>query len=163
VAKGSRALGADLVVPALAAAFALYFFVSTTDLVWEAKANGVVIGTALLVLVALQVARVAWQWRRGEGGMGFAPLVEPREYLGRRLGLVALTAAFIALMPWLGLTLSLWLGMVAALLILGVRRRGVLIWLPLITAACIYTLFIAVLDTEFPHGPIEAALAALLP
>ena len=105
MAKGSRALGADLVVPALAAAFALYFFVSTTDLVWEAKANGVVIGTALLVLVALQVARVAWQWRRGEGGMGFAPLVEPREYLGKRLGLVALTAAFIALMPWLGLTL----------------------------------------------------------
>jgi hypothetical protein len=163
VAKESKALGADLVVPALAAAFAIYFFASTADLVWEAKANGVVIGTALLVLVAVQFVRVALQWRRGEGAMSFATLIEPREYLGKRFAVVALTAAFIALLPWLGLTLALWLGMALALFILGVRRRGVLLWLPLITAACIYTLFIAVLDTDFPRGPIEWALAALLP
>jgi hypothetical protein len=163
VAKESRALGADLVIPVLAAAFAAYFFLSTADLVWEAKANGVVIGVALLVLVAVQVGRIVRQWRRGEGDLGFAPLLEPREQLARRIGLVALTAAFIALLPYLGLTLALWLGMAAALYILGVRSRAVLLWLPLVTAACVYGLFIAVLDTEFPHGPVEAALAHLPP
>ena len=163
MAKESRALGADLVIPVLAAAFAAYFFFSTADLVWEAKANGVMIGAALVVLVALQLGRIFRQWRRGEGEMGFAPLLEPREHLGRRIALVVLTAAFIALLPYLGLTLALWLGMLAALYILGVRSRGVLIGLPLGTAVCVYALFIAVLDTEFPRGPIEAALALLLP
>jgi hypothetical protein len=163
VARESKALGADLVIPVLAAAFAAYFFFSTADLVWEAKANGVVIGTALVALVVLQVGRIVRQWRRGEGDLGFAPLLEPREHLGRRIGLVVLTAAFIALLPWLGLTLALWLGMLAALYLLGVRSRAVLLCLPLGTAACIYALFIAVLDTEFPRGPIEAALAHLLP
>ena len=162
MAKESRALGADLVIPLLAAAFAAYFFVSTADLVWEAKANGVVIGVALIALIALQVGRTVLQWRRREGAMTFAPLLEPREHLRQRIGLVVLTAFFIALMPWLGLTLDLWLGMIAALYILGVRSRALLFWLPLGTAACIYALFIAALDTGFPHGPIEAALAALV-
>ncbi len=42
-----KALGADLVIPALALSFAAYFFVSIADLAWEAKANGVVIGGIL--------------------------------------------------------------------------------------------------------------------
>ena len=163
MAKENKALGADLIIPVLAAAFAAYFFVSTADLAWEAKANGLVIGAALVALVALQVGRIFRQWRRGEGDMSFAPLLEPREQLGRRIGLVVLTAAFIALLPWLGLTLALWLGMLAALYIVGVRSRAVLVGVPLGTAACVYALFIAVLDTEFPRGPIEAALAQLLP
>ncbi|MFN2644384.1 MAG: hypothetical protein ABR570_05295 [Burkholderiales bacterium] len=162
MAKENKALGAELVIPVLGAAFAAYFFFSTAELVWEAKANGVVIGVALVALIALQAARTLIAWRRGEGKLGFESLVEPRELLGRRVALVALTAAFIALLPWLGLTLALWLGMLAALLILGVRSRAVLFWLPLGTAASVYALFIALLDTEFPRGPIEALLARLL-
>jgi hypothetical protein len=38
---GKAPLGADLVIPALALGFAIYFFFSIADLVWEAKANGV--------------------------------------------------------------------------------------------------------------------------
>jgi len=155
----SSALGADLVIPALALAFAVYFFVSTADLVWEAKANGVVIGIALVILIAFQAGRAVLRAMRGQGGLGFDPLWRPRDLAWRRIGLVAVTALFIATLPWLGLTLGLWLGMVAQLLIIGVRSWKTLFWLPSGTAACVYLLFIAVLDSGFPHGPIENLLA----
>ena len=160
--KESRALGADLVIPALALAFAVYFFFSTADLVWEAKANGVIIGTALVILIAFQVGRVALRIMRGEGGLGLDPIWQPREMAWKRVGLVAITALFIAAMPWLGLTLALWLGMAAQLWIIGVRRKKILFWLPTATAASVYALFIAVLDSGFPHGPVEDLLAPLL-
>ncbi|MEA3195135.1 MAG: hypothetical protein QOD26_3468 [Betaproteobacteria bacterium] len=160
--RNSQALGADLVIPALALAFASYFFFSTADLVWEAKANGVIIGTALVILIALLVGRVALRVMRGEGGLGLDPLWQPREMAWKRVGLVAVTALFIGLLPWLGLTLALWLGLLAQLWIIGVRRRAILFWLPTWTAAAVYALFIAVLDSGFPHGPIENLLAPLL-
>ena len=151
-------LGADLVIPALAAAFAVYFLASTTDLVWEAKANGVVIGVVLLALVAVQVTRTALQRLKGEGELGFDPLWKPRDLALKRLAMVGITAAFIGLLPWLGLTLALWLGMLAQLLVTGVRKRAILVWVPLLTAAACYLLFIAVIGAEFPHGPVERLL-----
>jgi hypothetical protein len=160
VEKESRpALGADLIIPALALAFAVYFFFSTAGLVWEAKANGVVIGTALVALIAFQGGRIFLQLLKGEASLSFAPLW----HLGwMRLGLVAITALFIATLPWLGLTLGLWLGMLAQLWVIGVRRWKILFWLPTLTAACVYLLFIALLDSGFPHGPVETLLAPLL-
>ena len=157
--KADRGLGADLVVPALALAFAIYFFVSTAGLAWEAKANGVVIGAALIALVVLQVGRIVLRVLRGQGSLDFDPLWRPGDLMWKRLGLVAVTALFIVTLPWLGLTLGLWLGMLAQLWIIGVRRWKILFWIPTSTAACVYLLFIALLDSGFPHGPIEALLS----
>jgi len=154
-------LGADLVIPGLALAFALYFFFSIADLAWEAKANGVLIGTVLVVLVAVQVARTALQVAKRKADLRFEPLLAPREALGKRLGMVALTVAFIAAIQWLGLTLTLFLGLAAGLALLGVRKRSQLFWIPFAVAASVYVLFIAVLNSDFPHGPVENALAAL--
>ena len=160
--ESRAALGADLVIPALALAFAIYFFVSTAGLAWEAKANGVVIGAALIALVVLQVGRILLRVARGRGSLAFDPLWRPSELVWKRIGLVAVTALFIFTLPWLGLTLGLWLGMLAQLWIIGVRRWKVLVWLPAATAAAVYALFIALLDSGFPHGPVENLLAPLL-
>lgn len=156
----SRApLGADLVIPALGLGFAAYFFVDIAELGWEAKANGVLIGTALVVLIAVQLARMALQLARGEGSLRADPLWRPPEATRKRLGMVALSAGFIAALPWLGLTLALWLAMLLALLIMGVRKRATLVWLPLALAAAVFLLFIVVLESDFPHGPIEKLLS----
>jgi hypothetical protein len=159
VERESKGLGADLVIPALALAFAIYFFVSTAGLAWEAKANGVFIGAALIVLVVLQVARIVLRVARGEGSLDFDPLWRPSELVWKRIGLVAVTALFIATLPWLGLTLGLWLGMLAQLWAIGVRRWRILVAIPTVTATCVYLLFIALLDSGFPHGPIELLLS----
>jgi len=147
--------GADLVIPALALGFATYFFFSIADLAWEAKANGVLIGGLLVILVAIQVLRIGVRLAKREGNLGFGPLFEPRDALPKRAGLVLLTVVFIAVMPWLGLTLALFLGLAAGLYLMGVRRRAPLFWVPLAVAASAYLLFIAALNADFPHGPIE--------
>ena len=159
--SGKAPLGADLVIPALALGFAAYFFFSIADLAWEAKANGVLIGVILVVLIAAQLARIGTRLARGEGDLRIDPLWLPRDALGKRIAMVVLTVAFIAALEWLGLTLSLLLAMLAALHVMGVRKPSTLLWVSAAVAAAAYLLFIATLDSAFPHGPIEKLLAAL--
>jgi hypothetical protein len=160
--KPRAPLGADLVIPALALAFAVYFFFSIAELAWEAKANGVMIGAVLLALVAIQGTRIAMRIRRGEAGLGMSPLVQPAEALPKRVGLVLVTVAFIATLEWLGVTLGLYLALFASLWILGVRSRRALALVPLGVAAAVYLLFVALLQSDIPHGPVEVLLARLL-
>ena len=155
------ALGADLVIPLLAAGFAAYFFWSIADLGWEAKANGVLIGTVLVGLIVLQVARIARQLGSGAGNLRLDPLWLPREVLLKRVGMVLITVAFIAALEWLGLTLSLLVAMALALVVMGVRKPTTVLGLSGAVAGSAYLLFIAILDSAFPHGPIEQLLARL--
>jgi len=157
----SSSLGADLVIPALALAFAAYFFVSIAELPWIAKANGVLIGGALVLLCLVQVARTGIAFFRDRGGLGMAALVEPREVFAKRAAIVGIAAAFIFAMHWLGLTLALFLAMLVALYVLGVRRPLPLVLTPLACAAAAYVMFILVLNSEFPRGPIEHLLGFL--
>jgi hypothetical protein len=154
------ALGADLVIPLLALAFIAYFFSDVRGLEWEAKANGVIIGTVLLVLVIAQIARIAWKVSKGRGTLSMLPLYEPREVTGKRIGMVLVTVAFIATIPWMGLTLGLFAWMFVALWIMGIRRWGVLAAIAGAVAVSAYLLFILALDSDFPHGPVENAVAA---
>jgi hypothetical protein len=152
-------LGADLVIPALALAFAGYFFVSIADLAWEAKANGVVIGGILVGLILIQLARTAVRAVKQGGGFSFDPLWQPRDALLKRLGMVVVTIAFIATLHWLGLTLGLLLAMFAALWLMGARSRLALIVLPVAVASAAYLLFVVLLQSDIPHGPIERLLS----
>jgi hypothetical protein len=156
-----QSLGADLVIPVLALAFSIYFFVSIADLAWEAKANGVIIGSLLTLLAAIQVVRIAWRVFEGRADLGMAMLWEPREALPKRLGMVGATIGFIATIKWLGLTLGLLAWMALALWLMGVRSRKVIAGISFVTAAAAYLLFIAALNSNFPHGPIEQLLARI--
>jgi hypothetical protein len=158
----NASVGADLVIPALALAFAVYFFIDIAGLAWEAKANGVLIGSILVLLIVIQLARLGLQLARGEGRFGFESLLGPREALPARLGLVTVTIAFIVLVPWLGLTLTLFLSMAAALRAMGLRKMKTNLILSFIVAASAYGLFIALLDTDMPHGPVEQLMGKLL-
>ena len=154
-------LGADLVIPVLALGFAVYFFWSIADLGWEAKANGVLIGTVLVLLIAIQLVRMGTQFAQGTGDLRADPLWLPRDVLGKRVGMVVIAVAFIAVLEWLGLTLSLLLVMGLALWTMGVRKPGAIAGVSFAVAAAAYLLFIAVLDSAFPHGPLEQLLARL--
>ena len=150
--------GADLVIPALALGFAVYFFVSIADLAWEAKANGIIIGAVLVLLIAIQLVRSLMPLLRGRASLQFDALWEPRDVLAKRIGMVAVTIAFIATLNWLGLTLGLALALFAALWIMGARGKPLLI-LPLAVAAAAYLLFVVLLQSDIPHGPIERLLS----
>lgn len=153
-------LGADLVIPGLALAFAVYFFFSVAGLAWEAKANAVLIGALLVMLIGIQLVRIGMEVARKTGDLRFDPLLQPRDALGKRAGMVLLTVVFIVAIQWLGLTLSLFLGLAAGLYLMGVRKRAHLFWVPFTIAACAYLLFIALLNSDLPHGPVEKVISA---
>ena len=153
--KAKTPLGADLVIPLLALGFAIYFFWSIADLAWEAKANGVVIGSLLITLVLVQLVWIGFQLAKGRGDLRTDPLWQPADVLWKRLGMVVVTVAFILLLQVLGLTLSLFVAMAVALWLMGVRRIPVILGISFGVAAAAYVLFIAVLDAGFPHGLIE--------
>ena len=154
------ALG-DLVIPALAVAFTVYFFDSIWDLAWEARATGVVVGTALLALIALLMVRIVRRLMAGRATLSFGDLLGRWPHGRQRMGIVALCALFIALIPWLGLTLGLFTLMTTLMLLLGAGS-----WRAIVTTAgavsiAAYLLFIALLNSRMPRGPIEKLLAML--
>ena len=153
-----KALGADLVIPALALGFAAYFFVSIADLAWEAKANGIVIGGILVALIVIQLVRTGIAVARRRADLGFDTLWEPREALGKRVGMLVITIVFVATLKWLGVTLGLLLALFAALWIMGARGKLLAI-VPLVVAAAVYLLFVYLLQSDIPHGPIERLLS----
>ncbi len=158
---GKPSLGADLIIPGLGVALAAYFFVTVNEMPWEAKANAFALGTALLLLVAIFGVRVAMKVARGEATLGFDKLFDRPSAQWKRLWLIVSLIGFIALLPWLGFTLSLFLGMLASMLVMGVREPKPLIGTALGVAVCCYLMFIALLDTNFPRGPVEILLAPL--
>jgi hypothetical protein len=74
---------------------------------------------------------------------------------------VAAIVVFILVLPYLGFTLATALFMIAAMLILGVRKPASLLSVALAVAGGGYILFIAFLNTRFPRGPIEHLLKPL--
>ncbi len=154
-------LGADLIIPALALGLAVYFFCSIAGSAWEAKANGMLIGSVLAVLIVIQLARIGVEVARGRGNLRFDGLLAPRYVLPKRIGLVALTAVFIFALPWLGLTLALFIAMLAALLVMGVRKPVPLLATAGGAAAVAYLMFFVALDSDFPRGPVENLISAL--
>lgn len=158
---GREMVGGDLVLPGLAVAFAAYFFYSVWDLSWEAKANATIIGVTLLVLIGVFLARTALKVMRGEAGLGFDTLIEPRSMQGRRFAVVALTALFIVVIPWLGLTLGLFALVVALMLVLRAGSYRIIVATSATVAIAAYLLFIALLNSRLPRGPLEKLLALL--
>jgi len=162
--KASRkaSLGADLVIPALAVGFTLYFFSSIWELAWEAKVNGVIIGGVLLALIAIQVVRIGMQVAAGKATLGFDKLTQPASVQRQRIALIALAAAFVGFLPWLGVTLGLFLFLLLGMMIMGVRRPVTLLGVAGGVAASIYMMFIAFLGTRYPPGPVEKLIAWLI-
>ena len=156
------AVGADLVIPVLALGFAAYFLASTADLEWEAKANGVIIGWALVLLIAVQLVRNGLALARGGANWSFAPLLQPADALRKRIGMLAITIAFVATVPWLGLGLGLFIALAAAFTVMGVKGRKHVAVVSFTIAAICTLVFTVALDSSLPHGPVEKLLYLLI-
>lgn len=155
------AIGGELLLPALGVALAIYFLIDVADLAWEARATATVIAWGLLALIAVHLVRIAIRISNGEATLGIGSLIEPRRLMPTRLLVLAVTGVFVILLPWLGLTLGLFL---LVSVMMRLLRAGS--WLKIvITAAAVsiaaYFLFIALLDSRMPHGPVEKLLALL--
>lgn len=156
-----KGVGADLILPAMAVAYAIYYMRTVADFPWEAQMSGTFIAIAIFGLVGILVVRTLLQVRRGEVTLHLTALTTPRDKVILRLFFISLTALSILLMPWLGFTLTIILFNLSGMLMLGVRGVKSLVIIPLAAGLVGYHLFIVALDTRLPHGPVEWLLQSL--
>jgi len=158
-----RALGAELVIPVAALVFTLYYFWTILDSPWTAQASAFFIGTILIVLVLVFIA-LTFRWvAKGEGDWSFHTLFEPHNYVRMRLALFALTVGYIAVISFLGFTITTFLFLFLAMLLLHRGRRAKLsLSLAAILSVGGYLLFIVAFDTNFPEGPFENLMNGIL-
>jgi len=155
--RGKASIGGDLVIPAAGVVFALYYFWSIIDSPWTAQVSAFFIGTVLIVLSLIFFVTVGLRVWRGEASLGFSPLIEPRAIGPKRAILFALTIAYIFLIDWAGFTITTFVFLCLAMLLLsGGRNRRFIIALSVLLSLGGYLLFVVAFERHFPEGPFEA-------
>lgn len=155
-------IGAELIIPVAALAFTIYYFSTIIDSPWTAQVSAFFIGAILIALIIILMMKSAVAVSRGEADLGMEGLVAPRSFIPKRLGLFALTLGFVFFVQWGGFTLTIFVFLCFAMLLLtdGRRIRLVLL-LSLGLSVGGYLLFILAFDTRYPDGPIELLLQPL--
>lgn len=161
-ARPPASLGGDLIIPVLAVALTVYYLVSTDDLQWEARSVGVLVGWTLLALCGLQILRSLMAWRRARLPGGFDGLFANDARNRQRAGLLALCVLFVLALPWTGITLGLFLVVAGMMVVLGVRRPVEIVGVAGGTAATVFVLFVLLLNSRLPRGPLDQMLVGLL-
>lgn len=156
-----KGIGADLILPAMATAYAGYYVYTIQGYPWEARVNGTFIAVIIWLLVAIMLVRTVLRLRRREVTLRITGITQPHDKLAVRILFVVLTALNIALMPWLGFTLTIMLFLASSMWLLGVRAVKPLVVIPLAAGAVGYAFFIVALGTRLPFGPVEWLLQGL--
>jgi len=154
------ALGGDLIIPLLACGLSAYYFGSTVELVWEAKATGIFVGAVLVALCVAHLARLARRIAAGRGSLGLGDLVARTSFNKQRVVLIALVALFIVTLQWVGTTLGLFLLLIASMWLLGVRSIRALLGVAVTTAAIVHLVLIYLLSSRLPQGLLQTLLSA---
>ncbi|MEK9662308.1 MAG: tripartite tricarboxylate transporter TctB family protein [Alphaproteobacteria bacterium] len=157
-----KAVGGEFVLPAVAVAFTIYYFTTISEVPWIAQVSALLVGSVLILLCAIFAVRTVLSIRRGEARFGFGPLAAPAHYVGKRVALLALTIVYIFVIDWLGFTITSFLFLASAMLLLsGGRQRGRILLIAAALSLGGYLLFIVAFHTRFPAGPFENLMKAL--
>jgi hypothetical protein len=158
-----RPVGGDLIIPIAAVAFTLYYFATIIDSPWEAQVNAFFVGSILIVLVLILLIRMVYSVASGEATLRLGALIEPVAVAPRRLSVLLLAIGYVLAIEWLGFTLTTFIFLAAAMLVLSNGRRpGFILGLAATLALGGYFLFMVAFQTRFPAGPVEWLLGAVL-
>lgn len=162
-ADNRRQLGGELVIPAMAIVFTIYYFSTIWNSPWTAQVSAFLVGGILLLVCGIFLLRcVAWL-ANGQGSLGFSNLVNMDDIRTGRIGLLIATIGFCVLIEPLGFTLTTFLFMLVSMTVLSKARRMPLILLISTTVSLIgWAVFILAFDTRFPRGWFETTMQAVL-
>ena len=161
--REKKAIGGELVIPAAAFLFTLYYFSTIIDVPWTAQVSAFFVGTILIVLIGIFLIKSVGELRRGEATLGMGSLFEPVAYIPKRIALFALTLGFIIFVEYLGFTITVFLFLTGAMLLLSNGRKKKFIFtLATILSLVGWGLFIWAFNTRFPAGPFETMMKGLL-
>lgn len=149
----------ELIIPVGAIAFAVYYLSTVWELPFQAKVVGIYVAGAIGILSLVLFIRFGRQLSSGRKSLGFAGFFSDPISEGRRWSVLALTLAFIGLMPVIGFTLSLFLFVLLAVIVIGGVER---LKAAIITATCLTTIafliFIVFVRVRFPTTVIDTTL-----
>jgi hypothetical protein len=148
-------LAADFIIPLMGCGLAAYYLATTTDLVWEARAAGVVVGVPLILMSLFHMGRTLYRIMQGRGSLSTGEMFANTVFNRQRLALVLLVALFIIALPYTGTTLGLFILLVASMWVLGVRSILSLVAVAGTTCAVVYVLLMYLLSSRLPQGPVE--------
>lgn len=159
--KGSA--GADFIIPVAGIAFALYYFSTIWNSPWTAQVSAFFVGTILILLSLGVIARTARDYGAGKARLDFHRLIEPVPFLAKRVVLLGLTLAYIYVIHWTGFTLTTFIFLALAMLLLNNGRNMRLI-LPLAVLMALggWALFVHAFEVRFPEGPFEQLMEGIL-
>lgn len=162
--KGDKKpIGGELLIPVMAFFFTLYYFWTILDVPWSAQVSAFFVGSILIVLIVIFFFRTAGTLRRGEASLKIGPLFDPVSYIPKRLALLGLTLAFILVVQYLGFTITVFLFLSSAMLLLSNgRNTGFIVSLSAALAVAGWALFIWAFETRFPAGPFETMMKGLI-
>ena len=162
-------IGADLVIPAVAVIFTLYYFSTIINwpwnpderyISWTAQVSAFFIGSVLIALIAAFAIYKFMEIRQGKADLGFQRLTEPFSFMPTRAGLFALTISYIFFVDWGGFTITTFIFLGAAMLLLNRGRNWKFILaLSVVLSVGGYFLFVYAFEVRFPKGPFEIMMA----
>ena len=150
----------DLIIPVMALVFSIYYLTTITEVPWIAQASAVFVSGLLLITILAYAVRTIARINAGSEFIGLRGLPFGRPVDIKRLGLLALTVAYVWFIEDLGFTISTMVFLLVAILLLSSLsnwRNAVVV---AVSCSLIgYLVFIFVFETRFPKGPIETFLA----
>jgi hypothetical protein len=161
--REKRHAGGELVIPVLALLFTIYYFVTIIDVPWTAQVSALFVGSILIVLIIVFLVKTMKEVRAGKTDLGMQTLVQPVSFIPKRLVLFAITLGFILLVEHLGFTITSFLFLCSAMMLLDNGRRKVLaVSVAAILSLAGWALFIWAFETRFPAGPFENLMKSVL-
>ena len=109
----------ELIIPAGAIAFAIYYLSTVWELPFQAKVVGIYVASAIGLLSLLLFFRFRREILSGAKSLSFAGFFSDPVSEGRRWSVLALTFAFIGLMPVMGFVVTLFLFVFLAVIVIG--------------------------------------------
>ena len=157
-----KGVGAELLIPLAALVFTLYYFSTIWNSPWTAQVSAFFIGTILIVLVVAFLIKTSVALLRQQAHLGIGDLLAPRSLLPVRIGLLLMTVGYVIFIRWGGFTLTTWVFLFGAMLILNRgQRKGLIAGISAALALSGYLLFIVAFETRFPRGPFENFMRSL--
>lgn len=149
----------ELIIPAGAIAFAIYYLSTVWELPFQAKVVGIYVASAIGLLSLLLFFRFRREILSGAKSLSFAGFFSDPVSEGRRWSVLALTFAFIGLMPVMGFVVTLFLFVFLAVIVIGGIQR---LKVALITASSLtavaFLIFIVFVRVRFPTTVIDETL-----
>jgi hypothetical protein len=157
-----NSVGSELIIPISAVVFTLYYFYTIVDAPWTAQVAAFIVGSILILLVVWFFVRSIRSLKTGQGVLNFSSLVRPTSLVPKRAVLLVITIAYIFTVPILGFTITTFLFLGSAMLVLNdFEKKGFITVLAIFLSVGGYLLFVVAFETRFPEGPFEKIMKGL--